>query len=219
MEIRARCAPGDKSGRGARDCRDRLNGGLFRVAAIAVQPDAASGPAGKPGLHGDPGASVRQRLEDLHHLRAAQHRRMARLHRQGHGGYEEPVRGHGDLRQQRQLFRWRLDRADALPKVALRHRRRPDNYSCFGRRRSVGGKSRMAAGHRAGTRSLSSRTQLLGWSGSRTGPTPGMAWARASASSAAAACAAFSPVRDMRAAIRPVTIGVEKDVPLHFAMP
>ena len=30
---------------------------------------------------------------------------------------------------------------------------------------------------------------------------------------------AFSPVRDIRAAISPVTIGVEKDVPLHCAMP
>ena len=36
---------------------------------------------------------------------------------------------------------------------------------------------------------------------------------------AAAACWPFSPVRDIRAAISPVTIGVEKDVPLHFAMP
>ena len=29
----------------------------------------------------------------------------------------------------------------------------------------------------------------------------------------------FSPVRDIRAAISPVTIGVEKEVPLHLAMP
>jgi hypothetical protein len=35
----------------------------------------------------------------------------------------------------------------------------------------------------------------------------------------AAASRLFSPVRDMRAAIRPVTIGVEKEVPLNFAMP
>jgi hypothetical protein len=46
-----------------------------------------------------------------------------------------------------------------------------------------------------------------------------MAWARASASRAAAACRAFSPVRDIREAMSPVTIGVENDVPLHFAMP
>ena len=30
---------------------------------------------------------------------------------------------------------------------------------------------------------------------------------------------AFPPVRDIRAAISPVTIGVENDVPLHFAIP
>jgi hypothetical protein len=42
---------------------------------------------------------------------------------------------------------------------------------------------------------------------------------RARASSAAAACSAFSPVRDIRLAISPVTIGVENDVPLHRAMP
>jgi hypothetical protein len=54
--------------------------------------------------------------------------------------------------------------------------------------------------------------------GSRTGPTPGIAFALASASRAAAACWAFSPERDIRAAIRPVTIGVEKEVPLHFAI-
>jgi hypothetical protein len=46
-----------------------------------------------------------------------------------------------------------------------------------------------------------------------------MAWDLALASSAAAACWPFSPVRDIRAAMSPVTIGVEKDVPLHFAMP
>jgi hypothetical protein len=50
-------------------------------------------------------------------------------------------------------------------------------------------------------------------------PTPGIAWDRASASRAAAACWPFSPVRDIRAATSPVTIGVENDVPLHFAMP
>jgi hypothetical protein len=55
--------------------------------------------------------------------------------------------------------------------------------------------------------------------GNRTAPTPGMAWACASASRAAAACWPFSPVRDIRAAIRPVTTGVEKDVPLHLARP
>jgi hypothetical protein len=33
------------------------------------------------------------------------------------------------------------------------------------------------------------------------------------------ACRALSPVRDIREAISPVTIGVENDVPLHFAMP
>ena len=42
---------------------------------------------------------------------------------------------------------------------------------------------------------------------------------RARASTAAAACSAFSPVRDIRSAILPVTIGVENDVPLHRAMP
>ena len=52
-----------------------------------------------------------------------------------------------------------------------------------------------------------------------TGPTPGMARDRASASTAAAAWRAFSPVRDIRAAMSPVTMGVENDVPLHFAMP
>jgi hypothetical protein len=34
-----------------------------------------------------------------------------------------------------------------------------------------------------------------------------------------AACTAFSPVRDIRLAIMPVTIGVENDVPLHRAIP
>ncbi len=51
------------------------------------------------------------------------------------------------------------------------------------------------------------------------GPTPEIAWDRASASRAAAAWRAFSPVRDIRAAMSPDTIGVENDVPLHFAMP
>jgi hypothetical protein len=46
-----------------------------------------------------------------------------------------------------------------------------------------------------------------------------MAWDRASASRAAAASWPFSPVRDIRAAISPVTTGVEKDVPLHWHMP
>jgi hypothetical protein len=55
--------------------------------------------------------------------------------------------------------------------------------------------------------------------GSETGPTPGTARDRASASTAAAAWRAFSPVRDILAAMSPVTIGVENDVPLHFAMP
>jgi hypothetical protein len=55
--------------------------------------------------------------------------------------------------------------------------------------------------------------------GSTTGPTPGMARDRASASTEAAAWRALSPVRDIRAAMRPVTMGVENDVPLHFAMP
>jgi len=63
------------------------------------------------------------------------------------------------------------------------------------------------------------KRHLRGRGGSRTAPTPGMAWARASASSASAACRPFSPVRDIRAAIRPVTMGVENDVPLHLAMP
>jgi hypothetical protein len=42
---------------------------------------------------------------------------------------------------------------------------------------------------------------------------------RAPASTAAAACSAFSPARDIRSAILPVTIGVENEVPLHRAMP
>jgi hypothetical protein len=46
-----------------------------------------------------------------------------------------------------------------------------------------------------------------------------MAWLRARASSACAAAGALSPVADMRAAIRPAISGVEKDVPLHRAMP
>jgi len=46
-----------------------------------------------------------------------------------------------------------------------------------------------------------------------------MEWHRASASTAAVACSAFSPMRDIREAISPVTMGLEKDVPLHFAMP
>lgn len=46
-----------------------------------------------------------------------------------------------------------------------------------------------------------------------------MTWAWACASSAAAACGPFSPVPEMRAAIRPETIGVENDVPLHRHMP
>ncbi len=65
---------------------------------------------------------------------------------------------------------------------------------------------------------LQARAQRID-QGSSTGPTPGIACARASASRAAAACWAFSPVRDMRDAIRPVTIGLEKEVPLHRAMP
>jgi hypothetical protein len=46
-----------------------------------------------------------------------------------------------------------------------------------------------------------------------------MAWPQACANSAAAACEAFSPVSDMRAAMSPETSGVENDVPLHRAMP
>ena len=46
-----------------------------------------------------------------------------------------------------------------------------------------------------------------------------MAWLRALASSASAACRPFSPVFDMRAAMSPATSGVEKDVPLQRAMP
>jgi hypothetical protein len=51
------------------------------------------------------------------------------------------------------------------------------------------------------------------------GPTPGIAWERASRSRAAAASLPFSPVRHIRAAMSPVTIGVEKDVPLQRAIP
>src|SRR5258708_6036356 len=58
-----------------------------------------------------------------------------------------------------------------------------------------------------------------GGQGKRRGPTPGRNWLRAAASSASAACRAFSPVRDIRAAISPVTIGVENEVPLHLTMP
>jgi hypothetical protein len=50
-------------------------------------------------------------------------------------------------------------------------------------------------------------------------PVPGIAWECAAASSAAAACLPFSPVRDMRAAISPLTMGLEKEVPFHLAMP
>jgi len=46
-----------------------------------------------------------------------------------------------------------------------------------------------------------------------------MAWARAWASSAAAAWVAVSPVSDMRAAMSPETSGVEKDVPLQRHIP
>ena len=52
-----------------------------------------------------------------------------------------------------------------------------------------------------------------------TAPTPGSAAERAPARRAAAASRPFSPVRDMRAAIRPATTGVENDVPLQRAMP
>jgi hypothetical protein len=55
--------------------------------------------------------------------------------------------------------------------------------------------------------------------GSNTGPTPGTESSRACASKAAVAVLAFSPVALIRAAISPLTIGVEKDVPLHLAMP
>jgi hypothetical protein len=57
------------------------------------------------------------------------------------------------------------------------------------------------------------------WYGSKIGPTPGIAADLASASSDAEASWPFSPVRHIRAAIRPVTTGVENDVPLHFAIP
>src|SRR5215471_16513453 len=63
------------------------------------------------------------------------------------------------------------------------------------------------------------RPKVPGGQGKRRGPTPGRYWPRAAASSASAACRAFSPVRDIRAAISPVTIGVEKEVPLHLTMP
>jgi len=50
-------------------------------------------------------------------------------------------------------------------------------------------------------------------------PTPGIDWDRASASSAAAASLAFSPVRHIRAAMSPVRMGLENEVPFHFAIP
>ncbi len=55
--------------------------------------------------------------------------------------------------------------------------------------------------------------------GSRMAPTAGTAFARASATKAAAASWPVSPVRDIRAATSPVTTGVENDVPLQRAMP
>ena len=59
----------------------------------------------------------------------------------------------------------------------------------------------------------------LAAAGSSTGPTPSIACERAPARSAAAARRPLSPVRDIRSAISPVTIGAENDVPLQHAMP
>jgi acetyl/propionyl-CoA carboxylase alpha subunit len=50
-------------------------------------------------------------------------------------------------------------------------------------------------------------------------PTPGIAWDRAPRSTAAAASMPFSPVRHIRSAMSPVTMGLENEVPLHCAMP
>ena len=50
-------------------------------------------------------------------------------------------------------------------------------------------------------------------------PTPGIAWLLANRSSESAACWAFSPVWDIRAAISPATSGVLNDVPLQLAIP
>ena len=55
--------------------------------------------------------------------------------------------------------------------------------------------------------------------GEQNGTHAGIVCARASASSASAASRALSPHRTIRSAIIPVTIGAEKEVPLHCARP